>query len=212
MFYIFTLFSSNLTSLKFVFKKNIPLRASEVSDNTSTSQGTGVVKCTGSYLMCVYVCVYSRVFTDFGGFSTVRYVLKACSCCWTPTRELANFLLLRMMMVCSIHSSRSEASDSYFSIIFSVSMALSRTYRGRSSLIKLSQNSPEQSAEVLTCLRCCEELGHLSNPLPFHLQSLHLGEVVIVRDHVGDDGLLIRVVHTDVCAHTQKIGVRVYRT
>ncbi|TNN54310.1 hypothetical protein EYF80_035460 [Liparis tanakae] len=66
-----------------------------------------------------------------GGFSAVRYVLKACSCCCTPTRELANFLLLRMMMVCSIHSSRSDARDSYLSTIFSVSMALSRTWKKR---------------------------------------------------------------------------------
>lgn len=65
--------------------------------------------------------------THLGGFSTVRYVLKAWSCCWTPTRELANLRLFRMMMVCSIHSRRSDARDSYFSIIFSVSMALSST-------------------------------------------------------------------------------------
>lgn len=54
-------------------------------------------------------------------------MLNACSCCCTPTSELANLRLLRMIMVCSIHSRRSEASDSYFSIIFSVSMALSST-------------------------------------------------------------------------------------
>lgn len=74
------------------------------------------------------VCYFRCAWTDLGGFSTVLYVLNACSCCWTPTREFANFLLLRMIMVCSIHSKRSDARDSYFSIIFSVSMAWSRTW------------------------------------------------------------------------------------
>ncbi len=53
-------------------------------------------------------------------------------------------------------------------------------------------------------------VGHLSNSLPFHLQRLHLGEVVVVGHHIGDDGLLIRVVHTDVCTHTRKLKIRVY--
>ena len=67
--------------------------------------------------------VEAPVLTHLGGFSTVRYVLKAWSCCCTPVRELASFLLFSTMMVCSIHVSRSDASVSYLSIIFSVSMA-----------------------------------------------------------------------------------------
>ena len=43
--------------------------------------------------------------------------------------------------------------------------------------------------------------AYLSDAFPLHLQGLHLGEVVVVRDHVGDDRLLVRVVHADVCTH-----------
>jgi hypothetical protein len=40
---------------------------------------------------------------------------------------------------------------------------------------------------------------HLANPLALHSQGLHLGEVVVVGHNIGDDGLLIRVVHADIC-------------
>ena len=43
---------------------------------------------------------------------------------------------------------------------------------------------------------------YLSDAFSLHLQGLHLREVVVVGHHVGDDGLLIRVVHTNVCTHT----------
>lgn len=76
--------------------------------------------------------------TYLGGFSTVRYVLKAWSCCWTPVRELASFLLFSTMMVCSIHVSKSDASVSYLSIILSVSIAWSRTWRRTAQINKCS--------------------------------------------------------------------------
>ena len=53
-----------------------------------------------------------RPLTYFGGFSDVLYRLKAPSCVCTPVRELANCLSLRIMIVCSIHSSRSEVKVS----------------------------------------------------------------------------------------------------
>lgn len=55
-----------------------------------------------------------------------------------------------MIMVCSIHSRRSEARDSYFSIIFSVSMALSRTYTNtKPTLISRINISEVRNAEEL---------------------------------------------------------------
>lgn len=47
---------------------------------------------------------------------------------------------------------------------------------------------------------------HLSNTLSFYSQSLHLGEVVVVCYHVSDDGLFIRLVHTDICKKTNVKG------
>ncbi|KAL0621254.1 LOW QUALITY PROTEIN: Zinc finger protein [Plecturocebus cupreus] len=41
--------------------------------------------------------------------------------------------------------------------------------------------------------------AHLSNSFSFNSQSLHLREVVVISHHVSDYGLLIRVVHADVC-------------
>ncbi len=40
----------------------------------------------------------------------------------------------------------------------------------------------------------------LSDTFALHLQSFHLGEVVIIRHHVGDDRLLIGMVHADICS------------
>lgn len=40
--------------------------------------------------------------------------------------------------------------------------------------------------------------GYLPDPFPFHGQGLHLGEVVVVRGHVSDDGLLVGLVHVHV--------------
>lgn len=83
-----------------------------------------------------------------GGFSTVRYVLNAWSCCWTPTNELANLRLFKIMMVCSIHSRRSEASDSYFSIIFSVSIALSSTCKEELERWKTALSRQEENVRA----------------------------------------------------------------
>lgn len=41
--------------------------------------------------------------------------------------------------------------------------------------------------------------AHLSNSFSFNSQGLHLWEVVVVSHHISDNGLLIRVVHTDIC-------------
>lgn len=38
---------------------------------------------------------------------------------------------------------------------------------------------------------------HLADPLSFYNESLHLGEIMVVGDHVGDDGLFIWV----LCVH-----------
>ena len=39
---------------------------------------------------------------------------------------------------------------------------------------------------------------YLSNPFPLHSQSLHLGEIMVERDHIGDDGLLIGSLHVHI--------------
>ena len=39
---------------------------------------------------------------------------------------------------------------------------------------------------------------YLSNPFPLHSQSLHLGEIMVERDHIGDDGFLIRSLHVHI--------------
>ena len=48
-----------------------------------------------------------------------------------------------------------------------------------------------------------EDSAYLAYSLALHNEGLHLGEVVVVGDHVGDDGLLIGVLSVDVCmGHT----------
>ena len=41
-------------------------------------------------------------------------------------------------------------------------------------------------------------LLYLSNPFPLHSQSLHLGEIMVERDHIGDNGLLIWSLHVHI--------------
>lgn len=41
--------------------------------------------------------------------------------------------------------------------------------------------------------------SHLANPLALHDKSLHLGEVVVIGDHVRDDGLLVWVFCVHIC-------------
>lgn len=57
------------------------------------------------------------------------------------------------------------------------------------------------SPEVYTAV------SHLPNTFAFHFQRLHLGEVVIVSDNVGDDGLFIRMVDADICVKTETHNV-----
>lgn len=40
---------------------------------------------------------------------------------------------------------------------------------------------------------------YLADTLALHCQHLHLGEVVVKRHHIGDDGFLIRVFRKDIC-------------
>ncbi len=40
---------------------------------------------------------------------------------------------------------------------------------------------------------------YLANPLALHNKSLHLGEVVVVGDYIGDDGLFIWVLCVHIC-------------
>lgn len=47
---------------------------------------------------------------------------------------------------------------------------------------------------------------YLSNSFPFNSQGLHLREVMVVSYHVSDNGLLIRMVHTDIC-NPEKIPI-----
>ena len=39
----------------------------------------------------------------------------------------------------------------------------------------------------------------LADTLTGHGLGLHLGEVMVVGDHIGDDGLLVRMVHNNIC-------------
>ena len=48
--------------------------------------------------------------------------------------------------------------------------------------------------------------AYLSDAFPLHLQGLHLGEVVVVRDHVGDDRLLVGVVHAVYSTSTTAVS------
>lgn len=47
---------------------------------------------------------------------------------------------------------------------------------------------------ICMCIFC-----YLANPLSLHNKSFHLGEVVVVGDHIGDDGLLIGVLCVYIC-------------
>lgn len=40
---------------------------------------------------------------------------------------------------------------------------------------------------------------YLANPLALHNKSLHLREIVVVRDHISDDGLFIWVFCVYIC-------------
>lgn len=40
--------------------------------------------------------------------------------------------------------------------------------------------------------------SYLPDPLPLHSQGLHLGEIVVERDHIGNDGLLIWGLHVHI--------------
>lgn len=48
-------------------------------------------------------------------------------------------------------------------------------------------------------ISCEPGVSHLSNTFSFHFQCLHLREVVIVSDNVGDDWFFIRMVNADIC-------------
>lgn len=40
---------------------------------------------------------------------------------------------------------------------------------------------------------------YLANPLALHNKSLHLGEVVVIGDHISDDGLFVWVLCVYIC-------------
>lgn len=46
---------------------------------------------------------------------------------------------------------------------------------------------------------------YLSDTLALHLQSLHLGEIMVVCDDVSDDRLLIGMVNADICEQDQML-------
>lgn len=74
-------------------------------------------------------------------------------------------------------------------------MALSRTWIQKKKKGQILANA------VTVGLRPCsttDSLTHLPDSFALHLQGLHLREVVVVGHHVGDDRLLIRMVHADV--------------
>lgn len=50
---------------------------------------------------------------------------------------------------------------------------------------------------MCVCLHMC--ICYLANPLALHNKSLHLGEVVIVGYHIGDDGLFVWVLCVHIC-------------
>ena len=68
--------------------------------------------------------------TYFGGFSTVRYVLKSAMSFCIPVSELGKFRSERQRMVRSIQARRSEAIVSYSSFMFSMSTMIPMIWRG----------------------------------------------------------------------------------
>ena len=52
------------------------------------------------------------------------------------------------------------------------------------------------------CVCMCVCVRYLADPLALHYEGLHLREVVVVGNHVGDDGLLIRVLRVHIWTGT----------
>lgn len=48
------------------------------------------------------------------------------------------------------------------------------------------------------------DADHLADTFPLHRLLLQLAEVVVVRHHVCDDGLLVGVLHRNVCNITEQ--------
>lgn len=65
--------------------------------------------------------LYQKQRAHFGGFSTVRYILKSVISFCMPGRELGKLRSLSRATVCSIHSRRLDAIASYSSFMFSMS-------------------------------------------------------------------------------------------
>lgn len=40
---------------------------------------------------------------------------------------------------------------------------------------------------------------YLANPLALHNKSLHLGEIMVVGDNIGDDGLFVWILCVHIC-------------
>jgi len=60
---------------------------------------------------------------------------------------------------------------------------------------------------ITTAARLTERQTNLANSASLHGLGLHLGEVVIVRDNISNDRLLIRVFNRNICVlHRQVVN------